>query len=454
MNASELASVPPPQARAGSTPDPATPHVLIIGGGFGGLECAKTLAQSPVRVTLVDRTNHHLFQPLLYQVAMAGLSPADIAVPIRSVLGRYENTEVVLGEVVGIDLAARVARLDGDAVIRFDWVVAATGMKPNWFGHDDWQRYALGLKTVEEALAMRHQVLLAFEAAERETDPEARRRLLTFVVIGGGPTGVEIAGALAELGHWVLARDYRTLRREVPRIVLIEAEDRVLPGGYHATMAASALHQLQQLGVEVILGQRVHSIDAEGVALDTGRIESAVVLWTAGVRARSFTEKLGVTLDRSGRVVVNQDCSIPGFPHAFAIGDIAKFVPAGASEPLPGVAQVAIQMGHHVARSIAEPARREARPPFRYRDKGIMATIGRSRAVAQIGRLELSGFVAWLAWSIVHVLYLIGFRNRMVVMIDWAWAYFTYGRGARLITHAPWMGVREITERVRHRDAE
>jgi NADH dehydrogenase len=421
-------------------------HALVVGGGFGGLECAKALGRVPVRVTVVDRTNHHLFQPLLYQVAMAGLSPADIAVPIRSVLGRFENIQVLLGEIVGMDLAAHTATLDGGDPIRFDWVVIATGAKPNWFGHDEWSKYALGLKTVDEALNMRERMLLAFEAAERETDPEVRRRLLTFVVIGGGATGVEIAGALSELGRWVLARDYRTLRHEKPRVVLIEGMNRLLAAGYRESLSASALRQLKELGVEVMLGRRVLGIDARGVTFDGGRIDSTTVLWTAGVKARSLSQKLGVELDRSGRILVREDCSIPNHLHAFAIGDVARFVPAGASEPLVGIAPVAIQMGQYVARAIARDVRGEPRRPFHYLDKGIMATIGRSRAVVQIGRLELSGLVAWLFWTFVHILYLIGFRNRLVVMIDWAWAYLTYGRGARLITGAPWLGRQEVAK--------
>ena len=423
------------------------PHVLVVGGGFGGLECAKALARARVRLTLVDRTNHHLFQPLLYQVAMAGLSPADIAVPIRSVLGRYESVTILLGEVVALNLGARTALLDGGDEIRYDWIVVATGAKPNWFDHEDWSKYALGLKTVEEAIAMRHRVLLAFEAAERDPDPEVRRRLLTFVVIGGGPTGVEIAGALAELSRWVLARDYRTLRHERPRIVLVEADGRLLPSGFSESLSASALRQLEELGVEVLLNRHVLSIDSTGVALNHGRILSTTVLWTAGVRARSLSEKLGVQLDRTGRVIVQDDCSIPGHPCAFAIGDVARFVPADASEPLPGIAPVAIQMGRFVARTIVRSSRREPREMFRYVDKGIMATIGRSRAVVQVGRLALSGALAWLTWTFVHILYLIGFRNRLVVMIDWAWAYFTYGRGARLITGAPWIGRQEVARR-------
>ena len=434
-------------SRAVLRPAAKSPHVLIVGGGFGGLECAKALGRAGVRVTLVDRTNHHLFQPLLYQVAMAGLSPADIAVPIRSVLARYESVNVVLGEVVELDLGAQSARLDGGDEVRYDWLVVATGAKPNWFDHDDWSNCALGLKTVEDAIAMRHRVLLAFEAAEREPDPEARRRLLTFVVIGGGPTGIEIAGALAELGRCVLAKDFRTLRRERPRIVLVEAAGRLLPSGFRESLSASALRQLEELGVEVLLSRRVLAIDCAGVTLDQGRIASTTVLWTAGVRARSLSEKLGVPLDRAGRVAVQDDCTIPGHPCAFAIGDIARFVPAGSSEPLPGIAPVAIQMGRFVARVIQRSSCGEPRKRFHYVDKGIMATIGRSRAVVQVGGLALSGRLAWFSWIFVHILYLIGFRNRLIVLIDWAWAYLAYGRGARLITGAPWIGRQEIASR-------
>jgi len=427
-----------------ASPASHVPHVLVIGGRFGGLECAKALARQPVRVTLVDRTNHHLFQPLLYQVAMAELSPAEIATPIRAVLGRHRNIEVLLGEVTALDLDAKRATLDGGDSLAFDYVVIATGVEPNWFGHDDWARHAFAIKTLDDALTMRQRVLLAFEAAERERDADARRRLLTFVVIGGGPTGVEIAGALAELGRRVLAGDYHALREQRPRIVIVEAHDRLLGADYPDTLAASARRQLEQLGVEVIVSHRVVDIDASGVKLDDGRIDSVTVLWTAGVRIRGFTAPLPVPLDRMGRVLVNADGSLPGYPFAFAVGDIANLTPAGRPAPLPGIAPVAIQMGRHAAHTIGRAVRGLPPRPFRFDDRGQIATIGRSRAVAMIRGFRLSGFIAWLTWSLVHVMYLIGFRNRLVVMIDWIWGYLTWRRGARLITEAPWLGRQRV----------
>jgi NADH dehydrogenase len=418
------------------------PHVVIVGGGFGGLTAAKSLRHAPVRVTLVDRANHHLFQPLLYQVAMAGLSPADIAVPIRSVLSEQENVQVLLADVTGIDLSARHCRLDAGGTLAYDYLVVAAGAKTNYFGHDEWTRHALGLKTVDDALEIRRRVLLAFEAAEREDDPAARKRLLTFVVIGGGPTGVEIAGGLVELGNFVLADDFRRIRGEHVRVVLIEAEERLLPGGFDAILAVSAKKQLEELGVEVRLGSRVTGIDAHGVSLDGGTIESSTVLWTAGVRAKRLAETLGpgIELDRGKRVKVLRDCSLPGHPEAFAIGDIASFVPEGAAHPLPGVSPVAMQQARFVGGVIAaRVAGKPSEPGFHYFDKGIMATIGRSRAVAQTGKLRLSGFPAWLAWLFVHIWYLIGFRNRLAVLLNWSWSYVTYRRGARLITgDRPW----------------
>ena len=431
----------------------AYPRVLIIGGGFGGLEAAKALKGAEVRITLLDRSNHHLFQPLLYQVAMAGLSPADIAVPIRSILHAQENAMVLLGEAVGIDLERKRVELNDGETLAYDYVVIATGAKTNFFGHDEWTRHSLGLKTIDDALAIRSRVLLAFEAAEREKDDDARRRLMTFVVIGGGPTGVECAGALSELSRFVLADDYRVIHPDTPKIILVEAQDRLLPGGFTDAMAKSAKRQLEELNVEVRLGTRVERIDDTGVILDEGRIESTTVLWTAGVRARSMTEKLGVELDRAHRVVVEQDCSIAGHPEAFVIGDCACFVPEGEERPLPGVSPVAMQMGRHVAANIVRSMKEKKRLPFSYVDKGIMATIGRSRAVAQSGWFKLSGFIAWLAWLAVHIWYLIGFRNRLIVMLNWAWNYIIYKRGARLITGAQWIKMLEISrqaERIGH----
>jgi NADH dehydrogenase len=408
--------------------------VVIVGGGFGGLTAAQGLRNASVRVTLVDRSNHHLFQPLLYQVAMAGLSPADIAVPIRSVLRHQENTRVLLANVTRIALdERRVVFEDGEA-LHYDYLVLATGAATNYFGHDDWAGNALGLKSIEDAVAVRRRVLLAFEAAEREENAEARRRLLTFVVIGGGPTGVEVAGALKELSRFVLADDFRRIRSEQPRVVLVERAERLLTGGFDESLARSARRQLENLGVEVQLGVQVTGIDALGVTIDGERIESTTVLWTAGVHAAELTSTLGAKTDRGRRVEVLNDCSVPGHPEAFVIGDAACFIPKGSDHPLPGVSPVAMQQ----ARFVADLIERRLRDPsahrtFTYFDKGLMATIGRSRAVAQTGKLKLTGLLAWLAWLLVHIWYLIGFRNRFVVLFNWAWSYVTYKRGARLI---------------------
>jgi len=411
------------------------PHVVIVGGGFGGLTAAKELAHATARVTLVDRSNHHLFQPLLYQVAMAGLSPADIAVPIRSVLRHAENTSVLLADVTAADLERRRVQLEDGTALGYDYLIVAVGAKTNYFGHDEWSKWALGLKTIDDAVEIRRRVLLAFEAAEREDDPAVRRRLLTFVVIGGGPTGVEVAGALMELSRFVLADDFRRIRHERPRVVLVEMANRLLPGGFDETLATSAKAQLETLGVEVRLGSRVTGIDGRGVGLQDETLESTTVLWTAGVRAKSLTATLGAKTDRAGRVEVLGDCSIPGHPEAFVIGDAASFVPKGSTRPLPGVSPVAMQQARFVASLIAARLRGDTEPAeFAYFDKGIMATIGRSRAVAQTGKLRLSGLLAWLAWLLVHIWYLIGFRNRFIVLFNWAWNYVTYKRGARLIT--------------------
>jgi NADH dehydrogenase len=409
------------------------PHVVVIGAGFAGLNAARGLAKQRLRVTVVDRWNHHLFQPLLYQIAMAGLSPAEIAYPIRAVLRNQRNARVLLGDVQMVDLAARRVRLTDGASIDYDYVVLAPGAETNYFGHDTtWAAHTLPLKSVDDALEIRKRVLLAFEAAEREADPASRQRLLTFVIIGGGPTGVEVAGALAELSRHVLARDFRVVRPETARVVLIEMQSRLLPGGFDARLAERAVVQLQQLGVEVQLGTRVIDIDESGVKLEHERLESATVLWTAGVKANQLCASLGVPLDKAGRVIVERDCSIPGHPTAFVVGDAAHYdIPGGV---VPGLAPAAMQQGRYVARRIGYQLRGIASEPYEYRDKGVMATIGRSRAIAQTGNLRLSGFVAWVAWLLVHVWYLIGFRNRVAVMLNWLWSYMTYRRGARLIT--------------------
>jgi NADH dehydrogenase len=416
------------------------PHVVIIGGGFGGLATAKGLASADVQITLIDRSNHHLFQPLLYQVATAGLSPADIAYPIRTVLRNQENVRVLLGEVTRIDLGKKRLALADGAEMEWDYLVIAAGARTNYFDKEDaWRPHALGLKDVDEALEIRRRVLMAFEAAERETDTAARERLLTFVIIGGGPTGVEIAGALSDLARTVLSDDFRSIDPAQAKIVLLERSPRLLPGGFHDKLAIKAKRQLEELGVDVRLGSGVDDIDEKGVRVGETRIESATVFWTAGVKARGVVRTLGVELDRVNRVKTKADCSIPEHPEAFAIGDIGCFVPEGTNEPLPGVAQVALQQGAHVARIIDSGGKK--RPTFSYWDKGIMATIGRSRAVAQMlgGKVRFTGFLAWMAWLAVHLWFLIGFRNRASVILNWFWNYMTYRRGARLITgHRSW----------------
>lgn len=410
------------------------PRVVVLGGGFGGLSVARALRKAAVDVLLVDRTNHHLFQPLLYQVAMSGLSPAEIAWPIRSILRTQANAEVVLSDATAIDLAARTVTLvdDGERAVSFDYLVMATGAQTTYYGHADWERVTLDLKSLDDAVEVRRRVLLAFEEAERSTDPDERRKLLTFVVIGGGPTGVELAGALAELARFVLAADFRNINARAARVTLIEASDRVL-GTFAPTLSDKALSQLKDLGVDVVLNTKVTGIDAGGVDVGNTRIDSATVIWAAGVGATPITKTLGVELDRAGRVVVEPDCSVPGHRNVFAIGDTALFLHQDG-KPLPGVSPVAMQQGRFVARAIAADLAGRQRGTFHYVDKGSMATIGRSRAIAEMRQLKLSGFPAWVAWLAVHLFFLIGFKNRFFVLLDWIYAYFTYRRGARLIT--------------------
>jgi NADH dehydrogenase len=407
--------------------------VVVIGGGFGGLSVARSLARAPVHVTLVDRSNHHLFQPLLYQVAMAGLSAGEIAVPIRAVLSRQDNARVLLADVTHVDFEAQRVITRETLPIDYDYLVIATGARNSYCGHDEWAQVAPGLKDLDDAIEIRRRVLLAFEAAEREPDPALQRRHLTFVVIGGGPTGVELAGSIAELATFVLARDFRAIHSDATRVVLVEGGDRIL-SAFAPELSERALTSLRGMGVEVRTHQRVTAIDAEGVVCGDERIESNTVLWAAGVRAAELGQRLGLETDRQGRVRVEQDCSVKGHPEVFVIGDAALFVPEGAELALPGVSPVAMQQGRFVARQIKRSIEGFQREHFRYRDKGSMATIGRSRAVAQIGSLRMSGFLAWLAWLVVHIFYLIDFRNRLVVLLDWGWAYFAYRRGSRLIT--------------------
>jgi NADH dehydrogenase len=406
------------------------PHVVIVGGGFAGLLAARGLAKAPVDVTLVDRQNHHLFQPLLYQVATAGLSSAEIASPIRRILRRQKNTTVLMAEARGVDLEGRRLLL-ADGELRYDFLVMATGATHSYFGHDEWERYAPGLKTLDDAFELRRRVLLAFEQAEREADAERRRQWLTFVVIGGGPTGVEMAGALAEIARHTLAREFRRIDPRTARVILVEAGPRILTA-YPEELSRSAVLQLEGLGVQVWVGSPVTGIDESGVSIGGDRIVARTVVWAAGVQASPMGQALGATLDRAGRVKVTPELTLPGRLEVFVLDDLAALEQDG--RPVPGVAPAAMQMGRHTALNIVRAVRAEPLVPFRYRDKGSLATIGRSAGVAWFGgRRTFTGFLAWAAWLAIHIFFLIGFRNRFVVMVTWAWAYFTYQRSARLI---------------------
>lgn len=406
------------------------PHVVIVGAGFGGLYAAKTLRHAPVRVTLVDRRNHHLFQPLLYQVATAALNPSDIAVPIRRVLRYQKNTTVILADARAVDaVGKRLLLADGE--LAYDKLILATGATHSYFAHPEWEQYAPGLKTIEDALEIRRRVLLAYEAAERETDPEQRRQSLNFVVVGGGPTGVELAGALAEIARLILLKDFRHIDPDEARVMLVEAGPRIL-SAYSPESSANATHQLERLGVKVMVGMPVGAIDECGVTIDGQRIESRTVLWAAGVAASPLARSLGVPLDRSGRVKVEGDLTIPGSPDLYVIGDLAFLEQDG--KPVPGVAPAAIQMGRHAGKQIRRSLSGQPPLPFRYHDQGSLATIGKAAAVAEVAGLTLSGFIAWLAWLIIHIFSLIGFRNRFMVLAEWAWIYLRNERGARLIT--------------------
>ena len=408
-----------------------TPHVVIIGGGFGGLYAARALRRAPVEITLVDRRNHHVFQPLLYQVATAALNPADIARPIRSILRKQRNASVVMAEVTGLDIPRRrVILADGNDLF-YDYLIVATGAAHSYFGNEQWAEHAPGLKTIEDALEIRRRVLTAFEAAELEPDPEEKGAWLTFVVVGGGPTGVELAGALAEISRHALARDFRYIDPTQARIVLVEGLERILPT-FPEKLSIKARRQLEKLGVEVRVDAKVTSIDPSGVQLGADRIRSRTALWAAGVLASPLARSLGAPLDRAGRVQVRPELNVPGHPDVFVIGDLALVTRDG--ETVPGVAPAAMQMAAHTARNIKAAISSQPYKPFTYRDKGMLATIGRSAAVANFKRLQLSGFLAWVAWLTIHIYFLIGFRNRLLVLIQWAWAYVTYERGARLIT--------------------
>jgi NADH:ubiquinone reductase (H+-translocating) len=406
------------------------PRVVVIGAGFGGLQAARALAKLPVKLTVIDRKNHHTFQPLLYQVATAGISAPEIAAPIRWILRGRDNVEVLLGEVVGFDLARKVVQLP-DVEIPYDYLIVAAGASHSYFGHDEWEPLAPGLKTVEDALEIRRRVLLAFELAERETLASAPHLPLNFVIVGAGPTGVELAGTLAEIARQVLRNEFRAIDPKRTRIILLEGGPRVLPA-YAPDLSESAVRQLQKLGVEVRISAMVTKVEAGAVWVGQEKIPAAVVLWAAGVQASELGRKLGVAVDRAGRVPVNRDLSLPQHPEVFVIGDLAA-VKDEHGNMLPGVAPVAMQEGRAVAKTIAGDLRNQPRKDFHYVDKGSLATIGRAAAVAQFRGLHISGYFAWLGWLFVHIFFLIGFRNRIIVMIRWAWSYLTYERGARLI---------------------
>ncbi len=410
------------------------PHVVIVGGGFGGLYAARALKGEPVELTIVDKRNHHVFQPLLYQVAMAGLSPGDIASPIRWILRRQKNVEVLLAEATGVDVAGRRLILT-DGEIPYDYLIIATGSTHAYFGHDEWRPTAPGLKTLEDALEIRRRVLLAYEHAERATDPERQSALLTFVVIGGGPTGVEMAGALAEMSRHSLARDFRHFNPSSARIILLEGGTSILTA-FPEPLRDAARKDLEALGVEVRTGAVVTHVEDGAVTAGGDVIRTATVVWAAGVSASPLGASLGVPVDRAGRVRVLPDLTIPGAPNVFVIGDLASLDGADG-RPLPGVAQVAIQMGKHAARNILRAMEQQPLRPFVYRNLGNMATIGRASAIGDFTTFRLKGLIGWLVWLFVHILNLIGFRNRLVVMVQWAWAYFTYQRAIRLIAGGP-----------------
>jgi NADH:ubiquinone reductase (H+-translocating) len=410
--------------------------VLIIGGGFAGLNAAKGLGNvADVDVTLVDRTNHHLFQPLLYQVAMAGLSPAEIAAPIRSMLSRYGNIRVLQGDVSALDLDRGVAVTDfGD--LPFDYLIVACGARHSYFGHEQWEPFAPGLKNLEQATEIRRRVLSAYEEAERNQSPPDRKRLLTFVVVGGGPTGVELAGAIGEMSRFTLAKDFRNIDAASARVILLEAGSRILPS-FSESQAARAVRDLEHLGVQVWTNSAVTKIDGDGVEIGGERIHAATVLWAAGVVASPLGKTAGLDVDRQGRVLVEPDLSVKGHPNVFVAGDMACFTHQ-TGKPLPGTAPVAIQQGRYLARTIRDDVIGRPHKPFHFADKGQMATIGRSRAIVEIGRLKIAGFMAWLLWLTIHIYYLTGFKNRLLVVLQWAWSYLTFHRGARLIVSKEW----------------
>ncbi len=418
------------------------PHVVIVGGGFGGVEAAKSLSSADVDITLLDRRNHHLFQPLLYQVATAGLNPADISAPIRAILRHQDNVTVLMSEVAAVDPEARLVELSDETTLTYDYLILAAGTRHSYFGNDQWEQHAPGLKSVEDAIEIRRRVLLAFERAEASHSDEDRQAELTFVVVGGGPTGVEMAGAIAEIAFRTVARDFRRIDPETARVILVEGADRVL-GAYPASLSRKALRQLERLGVEVRTETMVEDITADTVETNGGTIRSKTVVWGAGNAGSPIGATMGVELDRAGRIVVDSDLSVPGYPDLFVVGDLAAAESKG--KPVPGVAQGALQGGRHAAQAIRADLSDKPRSPFRYRNKGELATIGRSSAVGVIGRFRLSGWIAWMAWWLVHIFFLINFRSRAIVLFSWSWSYLTFQRGARLITRA-WRADTQTTD--------
>ena len=414
------------------------PRLLIIGAGFAGLKAAAEAAKHNLAITVVDRRNHHTFQPLLYQVATAGLSPGEIAGPIRGVLRKYSNIEVLLGEVDSFDLARKKVGLRDGSELSYDYLIVASGATHSYFGHDEWEELAPGLKTIEDATEIRRRVLLAFELAEREAHISGHSEPVHFVVVGGGPTGVELAGTMAEVARRALAKNFRHIDPTTTRILLLEGGPRILPA-YPPDLSQSAQRQLERLGVQVRTSAQVTAVEPGQVRVGEEILPASVTLWAAGVRASSLGRKLGVEVDRAGRVAVSPDLSVPGHPEVFVVGDLASLKDPKTGNLLPGLAPVAMQEGRHAAKNLGLDLRSKPREAFHYLDKGTMATIGRAAAIAQIGKLHVSGFIAWMMWLFVHIMYLVGFRNRVLVMLEWGWSYLTYQRSARLITGSTYL---------------
>ena len=411
-------------------------HVVIVGGGFAGINAAKELGNKrDVRITLIDRKNYHLFQPLLYQVAMSALGAGDIAEPLRNMLAKYKNITVFKGNVENVDAQRKILQTDFGE-ISYDYLILACGVKHHYFGHEEWEQHAPGLKIIAQATEIRRRVMEAYEAAERASDPVERKKLLTFVIVGGGPTGVELAGSIGEMSRFTLSKYYKHIDPKLTRIFIVEAAPRIL-GTFSPQLASKATRALEQLGVQVWTNSMVTNVDANGVQIGNERIEAATVLWAAGVRAIGLGRKMGVETDQSGRIIVEEDLSIPGYPEIFVGGDQAHFA-HHTDQPLPGMAPVALQQGHAIGKNILGEVRGRNRKPFRYRDKGQMATIGRNKAIVEIGSFKFFGSFAWLTWLLVHIYYLTTFKHRVFVLLQWGWSYFTFGHGARLIVNKEW----------------